>query len=112
MTLDKKLAAVCGIVCAGCEYLGESCSGCGNVEGKPFWTQQFQVEVCPLYDCCIRIKGLEHCGMCEELPCKTFRELRDPSLSPQEAEASMFARIEELRGRRDMGEDAWLEEKG
>jgi hypothetical protein len=109
--LDRKLAGVCGIICTECKYLGDTCAGCGNVEGKPFWAQEFQVEVCPLYGCCAGEKRLEHCGTCGEFPCKTFKELRDPSMGPEEAEANMLARMEELWKRKELGEDAWLEEK-
>jgi hypothetical protein len=109
--LDRKLAGVCGVVCSECKYLGDSCEGCGYVEGKPFWTREFNIEVCPIYDCCKRVKQQEHCGTCEEFPCKTFKELKDPSMSPEEAEINMLARMEELWKRKDVGDDAWLKEK-
>lgn len=111
MMLDGKLAGVCGIICAECEHLGDRCKGCGNVEGRPFWVHEYCVETCALYECCVRVKKLTHCGRCEEFPCPTFKEMRDPSLSPDEAEANMLMRMEELWKRRDMGDEAWLEEK-
>ncbi len=110
--LDGKLAGACGIICSECEHLGGPCEGCGYVEGKPFWAKEFGVDVCPLYGCSVQKKQLSHCGACEEFPCLTFKEMRDPSLSPEEAEANMLARMEELWKRRDMGDEAWLKEKG
>ena len=108
---DNNLAPVCGIYCGTCEYLGEQCQGCGAVEGKPFWTAQVNLAVCPLYDCCISRKQLEHCGLCGEFPCNTFLELRDPSLSEEEAERALLERQNDLLRRKEVGTQKWLEEK-
>ena len=109
--LDTNLAPVCGLYCGSCEYLGEQCRGCGHQEGKPFWTAQMEIEVCPLYDCCVNRKQLEHCGLCSELPCTTFFELRDPSMSEEEAKRSILERQNELVRREEIGTERWLEEK-
>ena len=69
------------------------------------------VEFCPLYDCCVNKKQLEHCGLCTEFPCKTFSELRDPSLSEDEAEKSLITRQNELLRRKEIGTEKWLEER-
>ena len=108
---DNNLAAVCGLYCGACEYLGERCKGCGNQEGKPFWIAHMNIEICPLYDCCINRKQLEHCGLCDELPCEAFTNLRDPALSQEEAEQSLVTRQNDLARRREIGTAAWLEEK-
>ena len=108
---EQNLASVCGIYCGTCEYLRKQCDGCGNEEGKPFWTQLMKIEVCPLYNCCIDEKHLEHCGLCEELPCMKFRDLSDPSLSPEEAEESVLFRQKDLIRRREIGTEEWLREK-
>lgn len=108
---DKNLVAPCGLYCGTCEYLGEQCQGCGHQEGKPFWTVRMNVEVCPLYGCCIDKKQLEHCGLCDELPCETFTSLHDPSLSPEEAKQSILSRQNELMRRKEIGTEKWLEEK-
>ena len=76
--------------------------------GKPFWTSLMKVEVCPLYDCCINKKQLEHCGLCVEFPCEQFTQLRDPSLSEEEAEESLRARENNLVKRREIGTQRWL----
>lgn len=109
--IDNALAPVCGLYCGTCEYLEKQCQGCGKVEGKPFWTTQMKVEVCPLYDCCINKKQLEHCGLCDEPPCKTFTDIYDPSLSPEEAKKSVLARQNELAKRKEIGTEKWLGEK-
>lgn len=106
---DGNLAASCGLYCGSCEYLEDKCSGCGHIAGKPFWTAEFGVEVCPLYACCVNDKRLEHCGECAELPCKLFLEFHDPALSPEEAEASVRERREQLLARKEMGTEKWVE---
>ena len=109
--LDVKLAPVCGIYCGTCEYLGEQCRGCGYQEGKPFWTGQMKVEVCPLHDCCTNRRHLEHCGLCDEFPCTAFTELRDPSLNDEEAKKALLARRNEIRKRKEIGTLKWVEEQ-
>jgi len=108
---DANLAPVCGLYCGTCEYLGNQCQGCGHQQGKPFWTTQVGIEVCQLYDCCINTKHLEHCGMCDDLPCEMFLSLRDPSLSDEEFEKSMVERQEDLKKRNLVGTEQWLKEK-
>ncbi len=107
----KNLAPVCGLYCGSCEYYKKSCEGCRNVQGKPFWTTQMKVEICPLYGCCIIKKQLDHCGLCDELPCETFNKFRDPSLSPEEAKQAVLNRQNELLKRKEIGTEKWLEEK-
>lgn len=107
----EKLPPPCGLYCGTCEYFGKQCQGCGDVKGKPFWTNQMKVETCPLYDCCINNKGLEHCGSCDELPCKTFNNFYDPSLSEEEARKSILARQKDLVRRKEIGTGKWLKEK-
>ena len=109
--IDKNLAPVCGLYCGTCEYFEKQCQGCGNVDDKPFWTAQMKVEVCPLYDCCVNKKRLEHCGLCEELPCETFRSFHDPSLSEEEAKKSVLARQNELLRTKEVGTEKWIEER-
>ncbi|MEW6103795.1 MAG: DUF3795 domain-containing protein [bacterium] len=98
------------LYCGTCEYLEKQCQGCGNVAGKPFWTLQMKVEICPMYDCCINKKQLEHCGLCDEFPCETFK-LYDPSLGEEEGKKLVLARQNELLRRKEIGTEKWLEEK-
>ena len=108
---DKNLAPVCGQYCGTCEYFEKQCQGCGNIKGKPFWVSHIGVDVCPLYDCCVNNKHLEHCGQCGKLPCKKFIKQADPSLSPEEAKKSLLARQQELLKRKKIGTEAWLKDK-
>jgi hypothetical protein len=108
---EKNLASVCGLYCGTCEYLEKNCQGCGNVLGKPFWTEKMNVSVCPLYNCCINNKKLEHCGLCDELACELFKRFYDPSLSPEEAEKSIFSRQNELLKRKRIGTENWIKTK-
>ena len=107
---DKNHAPVCGIYCGDCEFLGKQCKGCGYVEGKPFWTAEMPTGAVSLYDCCRNQKQLEHCGLCDELPCKVFMELRDPSLSDEQFQQSISDRQAALRRRAEIGTDQWLSE--
>jgi hypothetical protein len=108
--IDKNLAATCGLYCGTCEFLGEKCKGCGHQEGTPFWTEMMDLDVCPLYDCCVSKKKLEHCGLCDELPCETFQQFHDPALGPEEAEHSVINRKNDLLRRKEIGTEQWLEE--
>jgi hypothetical protein len=108
---DVTLAAACGLYCGDCEHLESRCRGCGQVQGKPFWTAQYKVEVCPLYGCCVNQKHLEHCGLCTEFPCDTFGSLRDPSLSDEEAEQALKKRQNNLLQRKKIGTAAWLKQR-
>jgi len=70
-----------------------------------------KLEACPLYDCCVNKKRLEHCSLCDEFPCETFEGLRDPSLSEEEAEEALRARQNDLLRRKEIGTERWLGEK-
>ncbi|MFB0559615.1 MAG: DUF3795 domain-containing protein [Candidatus Lokiarchaeia archaeon] len=111
--LDKKLATICGLSCGKCEYYKEKCVGCEYLEGKPFWIEFMKVEVCPLYGCCVYGKRLEHCGVCDEFPCRTFleMELSEPSMSPEQAKQSALKRKNALIRRNKIGLLKWLEEQ-
>ncbi|MFV0401956.1 MAG: DUF3795 domain-containing protein [Oscillospiraceae bacterium] len=49
----------CGILCEKCTY---ECAGCVAIP-NPFWGE------CPVKACC-EGKQLEHCGLCDVLPCE------------------------------------------
>ncbi|MGQ9720529.1 MAG: DUF3795 domain-containing protein [Candidatus Jordarchaeum sp.] len=104
---------MCGLYCGNCEYYKEKCVGCEYLEGKPFWIEFMKVEVCPLYDCCVNREKLEHCGLCDKFPCKTFleMELNDSSMSPEQAKQSAITRKNALIGRKKIGLTKWLKEK-
>jgi hypothetical protein len=107
---DPALAAICGIYCGDCNFLGERCGGCGNTRGKPFHVEQAGIDVCPLYGCCVNSKKVEHCGLCDEFPCNTFSTIRDPAFTDEEFERALQDRIKTLTARKEMGTEAWLKE--
>lgn len=93
---DKTLFTVCGLYCDDCKYLGNGCPGCEKVKGAPFWTEFVNVKACPVYDCCVNEKGLEHCGKCEKTGCERFTRFRDPEMTDADAEKSLKEKIERL----------------
>ena len=108
---EKVYAAVCGICCGECQFLDQQCPGCGQVAGKPFWTSQALLGICPFYDCCRNQKNLEHCGVCDRFPCKVFSELRDPNMTDDEFEESLNMRKNNLLARKTIGTERWLRER-
>jgi len=108
---DLNYAPVCGFYCGDCHFLAKRCRGCGYEEGKPFWTDDMPGGICPIYDCCCSMKQLEHCGLCDEFPCKIFLELRDQDMSDEEFRESLDNRQKELRVRTEIGTEKWLAEK-
>ena len=108
---DMNYAPVCGIFCGNCVYLNKDCQGCGYEQGKPFWTGMMPAKICPLFNCCRNNQNLEHCGLCDDFPCKTFLELRDPNLSDDEFKHSITLRQNELKRRTKIGTSTWLKEK-
>lgn len=78
----------CGLSCAGCTYREKTgCGGCIATEGHPFHGE------CAVAVCC-QSKGLLHCGLCSEFPCKL---LHDYSYDPQHGDNPKGARIEQCR---------------
>lgn len=92
---------VCGLDCYQCKYFGPDCEGCVALSGRPFWTGLLNLEVCPIYGCCVEQRSLEHCGVCGDFPCETFMSIEqsDPELDEEQAEASAKKRRENLIGR-------------
>lgn len=87
----------CGCDCQECKEYKQSCAGCREIDGKVFWAGYMDASVCPMYDCSINKKQIEHCGQCGELPCKLFYDTRDPSVSPEEHEAGIISRAANLK---------------
>jgi len=108
---ETNLAAVCGIYCGRCSYLGKECNGCTAEKGRVFWTRLDQIpwDVCPIWKCCAEERKLEHCGLCSDLPCATYLDLKDPE-DPQ-ADLHKKESIESLRRRARLGTTGWLEEQ-
>lgn len=97
---DDQDVMPCGIICGKCEYYPGDCPGCRSVKGAPFWVNFVKVARCPIYECCMVEKKLDHCGPCPDLPCERFSRFRDPSVSEEEAARAietMVARLKELQ---------------
>ncbi|HNV69967.1 MAG TPA: DUF3795 domain-containing protein [Candidatus Ozemobacteraceae bacterium] len=90
--------SACGVKCRLCPHHQKQCSGCAQVKGSPWWAvEHVPGKVCPIYACAVNTKKLAHCGDCARLPCQTFTELRDPSMSDQEYQEQLNLRLERLR---------------
>ncbi len=78
------MKTVCGLDCGDCAYVKDGCRGCTAEKGAPFWCGLAGVDVCPVYDCCVNERGLVHCGLCEEMPCDRFTQIKDPNTTDEE----------------------------
>jgi hypothetical protein len=107
---DANYASACGAYCGDCRFLGDSCGGCGYVQGRPIWATQTTSGICPVHDCCRNKRGLEHCGLCRKLPCKGFLDLRDPNMSEKQFCKSLDERQTSLKRRAEVGTQQWLME--
>lgn len=92
----EKVNSCCGCVCSDCEYFGDTCGGCPDIKGKPFWLEYTDESVCSIYDCCVNKKGLKHCGKCQELPCGNYGA-SDPTKSEEENEKDFRSQMEYLK---------------
>ncbi|MGD8474366.1 MAG: DUF3795 domain-containing protein [Anaerolineae bacterium] len=96
--LTRRLAAVCGRYCGECDaYQLNACCGCAYQLGK---TRRGD---CPVFECCIVERGLEHCGLCIDFPCEVFL-----SHAPPLEVARLY---KALRRRAELGTPAWLDER-
>jgi hypothetical protein len=92
------LLSACGLVCDECEFFNKSCTGCISVKGSTFWAKEMlPSKVCPLYDCTVNQKGYKNCGGCAELPCKMFRDMKDPNSTEEQHQQSLLTRVDALR---------------
>jgi hypothetical protein len=97
--MSRRLAAVCGRFCGACDaYQQGACCGCGYQLGQ---TRRGE---CAVFQCCILTQGLEHCGMCSDLPCQLFAGHAPP--------LDVARHYRALRRRTEIGTVAWLEEQG
>ncbi len=88
----------CGLICSDCEFFGNQCNGCHNVKGQTFWAlEHMPAKVCPLYHCAVNERHYKDCGDCHELPCKTFREMKDPNASDEEHRQGLIDRVQRLK---------------
>jgi len=88
---------VCGLVCGECHLSGSVCQGCTATKGKPFWAVKHGLTTCPIYDCAVDQKGYTSCGECQDLPCETFTNLKDPNMTDESFQQTLKVRIARLR---------------
>lgn len=90
--------SVCGLNCSECDFFGKTCEGCIQVKGQTFWAREHMPnQTCPLYQCSVNECHYRHCGDCAELPCSTFREMKDPNSTEEEHKESLKRRVETLK---------------
>lgn len=87
------MLCVCGADCDNCHSFGKECAGCEALQGKVYWAAYLGKDVCPYYQC-VRDKGLNHCGDCENIPCELWYSLKDPSMTDEQHEASVRERVD------------------
>ena len=86
--------SACGADCAGCALKGDVCQGCNEACGAVFHAPEGRA--CPIYACAAG-KRRASCAACPGLPCRVWRETRDPGLSDEAFEASIAERVAWLR---------------
>lgn len=70
----------CGSYCDNCLCLKrKECAGCVETNGKPFYIDQTEKDVCPVWECAIERK-VEHCGMCSDFPCDMYLDWYCPKI--------------------------------
>ena len=92
------MLSACGLICSECEFFGKQCNGCHAVKGQTFWAlEHMPSKVCPLYGCSVNDKNFRDCGDCAEVPCKMFREMKDPNSTEEEHLQGLVDRVERLK---------------
>ncbi|MBN1385052.1 MAG: DUF3795 domain-containing protein [Elusimicrobia bacterium] len=90
--------SVCGCECPECEHFKKlKCSGCSEIKGKVWWVSYINAEVCPIYSCVSDKKKYNNCGECAEIPCKLWKDLKDPSYTQKQHDAGVKTRVENLK---------------
>jgi hypothetical protein len=95
----NKRVTVCGLDCGDCACVKEGCRGCNAGKGAPFWCGFAGVTVCPVYACCVNERRLAHCGLCEEMPCGRFTQIRDPDTTEAQDRECLKVRVAALKRR-------------
>ncbi len=69
--MDIHLIGMCGAYCGACEWREQTgCLGCLAAQGEMFWG------TCTVARCVID-KGIQHCGLCADVPCATLQSFFD-----------------------------------
>lgn len=92
------MISACGLNCSECEFLGNQCAGCYQVQGSTFWAKEMMPDkTCPLFRCAIFDKGYQSCGDCAELPCQLFMKMKDPGSTDEEHREMLKIRVSRLK---------------
>lgn len=91
----KEIIGYCGVVCSECESYPHICKGCHVIQGKPYWIEYKNIEVCETYDCCHNQKKLKHCGQCSSIPCGNFY-VGDPTKTDEENKKILHQQLIQL----------------
>ena len=105
MNNDQFLAPPCGLFCGCCEavFIDKDYHGCGCTCGKCAGGEQAQQCAISL---CAKGKGLESCADCADLPCtRLIQFVNDPVWRTH------LPALENLRRRKMIGTDKWIEEQ-
>lgn len=92
--MNYREAGFCGDYCGKCPNYSDKCSGC----------IPSLHEDCYFVKCCLE-KGIEHCGFCNDFPCKKLSEF----VPDDRSECPPGFHIENLRVRKVVGTEEWLE---
>ena len=95
--IDTMNISPCGIDCDVCPLMEKCGNACQVSGGKPFYIKDFDVEVCPIYDCSVNKNGFKTCAECSKLPCEHFYEWRDPSMSQEEHNKGIEENVARLK---------------
>lgn len=82
-------------LCSNCGYYLKDCHGCAEIEGRAFWLEYTEENICGIYDCCLNERKYAHSEQCEELPCSRF-EGDDPTKSPEEYASDYGSQMKNL----------------
>jgi len=92
--------SACGLKCTECQFFNNPCAGCYKVEGKTFWAlEAMPKKVCTLYNCAVQERKYKSCGECIELPCKKFKDLKDPKITEEQHLAGIDKRVDLLKSK-------------
>lgn len=94
--MQENLAGFCGDYCGKCPNFPSTCVGCVPESHAD----------CRFVTCCLS-KGIEHCGLCEDFPCRELAAF----VPDDRPECPPGYHIANLRDRQKIGTVGWLEKQ-
>ena len=95
--MQEKIVSPCGTICSDCKDYQINCAGCSELEGKVYWTKYVNLKICPLYDCPVNKHKYKTCAECKDIPCKKWRDLKDPNISDKAFDKEIEERLVVLK---------------